>query len=301
MSDQSFTAPIAPLAAGGIEFILSKDLEDDWLSESIPDIDFLCAVLDGQSESIPAVTYLEIGVALGREIPVLLVTNSPRNIPLALAGLQRVEVELANREAISQHIEQFAEKLRARRGRHTKGKSTSTASRVAVDFNGRLDRLSGGSIKALGGGSYATGRFGWEYEKLIQDVFAGAGTVSALSQPGAPDGGFDLAVWVDGASEVLGGPILVQCKIGEKIRPGVLRKDAEKLTDVMYMRSVNFGLIVYHDLAGSNELHSFHPRLPIWALSARELIDAVEAGSLNRIIVARRNELMHREGRRDSH
>ncbi|MFI8252764.1 hypothetical protein [Streptomyces filamentosus] len=286
VSDQSFIRPVAPLTAEGVEFILSRDLETDWLSERVPDIDFLCAVLEGGKGSIPAAVFLEIGVALGREVPVLLVTDAPRDLPLALAGLQRVEVELKNREAIGQHIEKFAEQLKAKRGRQSKGEAALEIGKTHLALADRLHRLSVESHDSVSGMPF-------EYERLIHDVFAGAGAVSTVSQPDGSDGGFDLAVWVDGASEILGGPILVECKIGKRIKPGTLRRAAERLANVMYARSVNFGLIVYHDLSGADDLHSYYPDLPVWALSARELVEAVESGSLSRIITMRRNELMH--------
>ncbi|MGW9440302.1 hypothetical protein [Streptomyces sp. NPDC055607] len=286
VSDQSFIRHIAPLAAEGVEFILSRDLQADWLSERVPDIDFLCAVLEGGKGYIPPAVFLEIGVALGRDVPVLLVTDAPRELPLALAGLQRVEVELKNRDAIGQHVEKFAEQLQVKREWRPKSESAPEIPRPHLVFSDRLRRL---SAESLGSASDR----GFQYERLIHDVFADAGAVSTVSQPGVADGGFDLAVWVDGASEILGGPILVECKIGDKIRPGALRRAAERLKDVMYVRSVNFGLIVYHDLSGSDDLHSYYPDLPVWALSARELVEVVQTGSLSRIITMRRNELMH--------
>lgn len=85
----------------------------DWLTGRIVhDVDFLCAVLGSEDQGVPPAIYLDIGVALGREVPVLLVMPPGARTPLAISGLPRIDASLDNQEALQLHLEDFIESLR---------------------------------------------------------------------------------------------------------------------------------------------------------------------------------------------
>jgi hypothetical protein len=60
----------------------------DWLTESpTPVVDFVCAVLrEHDNRDTEAAVLVDIGVALGRRIPVFLVVEPRRRAPLVVAG-----------------------------------------------------------------------------------------------------------------------------------------------------------------------------------------------------------------------
>ncbi|MEU6824798.1 hypothetical protein ABZ921_29565 [Streptomyces atriruber] len=268
----------------------SKDLRTDWLTEDTADVDFLCAVLDGTGRDEPPAIYLEIGVALGRELPVLIISEPNRRIPLAIAGLQRVEVDLGNTEAIAQHLHSFTSALDSRTPfKRELSRGLKPEKGMSVRLRAQLDAL---SLEPNNWGSNPA-ELAYEYERLVHDILSTAGAESSSSRT---DEGFDLAAWIDHASEILGGPILVQCKIAAKIDRKALQVAAEKFTRTLGFRSVKFGIIVYHSLENPHRKTPLHTSYPVWAFSASELIDMAEQDSLSDTIITLRNELMHRQG-----
>ncbi|MFJ8197310.1 hypothetical protein [Streptomyces sp. NPDC096152] len=247
-------------------------------------------MLDGTGRDEPPAIYLEIGVALGRELPVLIIAAPNRRLPLAIAGLQRVDVGLENTEAIAHHLHIFASALDSRRP------SSREISHRLKSERGTSKRLRA-QLEALSlepsNWRSNLGELSREYERLVQSILSSAGAESSSSQT---DGGSDVAAWIDHASEILGGPILVQCKIAARIDRKTLQLAAEKLTSTLGFRSVKFGLIVYHSLENPHYKAQFHSPYPVWAFSASELIDMTEQDSLSDTIITLRNELMHRQG-----
>ncbi|MFD7604767.1 hypothetical protein ACFWAN_30490 [Streptomyces mirabilis] len=292
LSSSEYASDAVPeaLAVAGIEFVRSKDLRADWLTEDVADIDFLCAVLDGTGRDEPPAIYLEIGVALGRELPVLIIAEPNRRIPLAIAGLQKVEVDLRNTEAIAYHLHSFTSALDSRRPfKREFSRALKPAKGTSERFRAQLEAL---SLEPNNWGSNLGG-LGHEYERIVYNILSSAGAESSSSRT---DEGFDLAAWIDRASEILGGPILIQCKISAKIDRKALEIAAEKFTRILGSRSVKFGIIIYHSLDNPRYKAPFHTPYPVWAFSASELIDMMEQGSLSDAIITFRNELMHRQG-----
>ncbi|GHB15924.1 hypothetical protein GCM10010306_004300 [Streptomyces umbrinus] len=289
-SEHASDAVPEALASAGIEFVRSKDLRTDWLTEDITDIDFLCAVLDGTGRDEPPAIYLEIGVALGRELPVLIIAEPNRRIPLAIAGLQRVEVDLRNTEAIAHHLHSFTSALDSRRlFKRDSSRSFKPEKGTAARLRAQLEAL---SLEPNSWGSNPA-ELGYEYQRLVHNILSTAGAEPSSSRI---DEGFDLAAWIDHASEILGGPILVQCKIATRIDRKALQVAAEKFTRTLSFRSVKFGLIVYHSLENPHHQTPLRTPYPVWAFSASELINMAEQGSLSDTIITLRNELMHRQG-----
>lgn len=297
-SGQSSVATAQALTEAAVDFVRSQDLDTDWLSEKVPGIDFVCAVLDTQGMDDSPAIYLEIGVALGRNLPVLIITDSRRRIPLALAGLQRVEADLDNHAAIALHIRQFTSNLKEKRLSRSASESERNRDQA---FSGLREQIEALRTSPLDKTLSPTPSLGFQYENLVQKIFETAGETAFPGPTSARDEGCDLAAWVDGASQLLGGPILIQCKIAKRISAGGLERQAARLGDILYTRSVNFGLIVYHSTNDPRHRITLHSRYSVWAISALELVNTAASGSLSRWIIMRRNELMHGAGRHERH
>ncbi|WP_285782403.1 hypothetical protein [Microbispora sp. NBRC 16548] len=297
-SDPTSTAIPEVLASLGIDFISSRDLSVDWLTEEVPGIDFVCAVLEGAEHEEPPAIYVEIGVALGRKLPLILFSQPARPIPLAIAGLHRVEVDLDNADAISLHMRQFARRLRRvapRRmtfqhpGSSRNFEEQSLGGRNLEDMRQRLDDL-------ISQGSDFSGER-WrgllrQYEIFLRDLFVTEG--AQVSTVSAGDEGYDLAAWVDGASQVVGGPVLLQAKFDRHISSNALEVATEHLAVAMARRALNFAIIIYCDLAEPLARKAISRGFPVVTLSAYELIERLAEVPLKDVIVNLRNELIHR-------
>lgn len=252
----------------------------------------MCAALDRQTlETSPPALFLEIGAALGRDLPLLIITESRRKLPLPLAGIQSVELDFENGEAITPHVKRFAESLEVRRP-NPLPPGTQNAPSPLLDARQFLEKTKSRQFSPDAAGA-ATFR-AYQYEEVIRSVFSySAAQVSESTTGGGPDKGFDFAAWVDTASEILGGPILVDCMIGEHIKPGTVSRAAKRLADVLYARSLYFGIIVYHNASDPAYRVPYHSPLPVGVISALELVERAESRTLSRALVKLRNSQMH--------
>ncbi|MEV4891507.1 hypothetical protein AB0K48_19200, partial [Nonomuraea sp. NPDC055795] len=182
MSELSSNRVAEALAAVNIGFVRSGDLEADWLTEEIQGFDFLCAVLEGSGRDEPPATYLEIGVALGRNLPVLIFSEPRRRIPLAMAGLQRVEVDLQNADAIANHLHQFASSLQAKNYSKMPLTGKSKLDGVAIDqFRRELDNIN----SELTQESSSAGALAFRYEQIVHEIFTAGSAEASAPQPDA--------------------------------------------------------------------------------------------------------------------
>lgn len=63
----------------GVDIVKVSKLPVDWLTQTpAPPVDFVCAVLgEGDNRDAEAAVLVDIGVALGRRIPVFLILEPP--------------------------------------------------------------------------------------------------------------------------------------------------------------------------------------------------------------------------------
>lgn len=132
-----------------VEVVKIDRLHIDWLTETTSSpVDFMCVVLpprgpkaDDEAEAeAEAATFVDIGVALGRRIPVFLVVEPYRKVPLVLAGLTRVEADLNNADALTLHLGQF---LRAIERNASPSEEAHATTRPLLKRRRRLTKTSG--------------------------------------------------------------------------------------------------------------------------------------------------------------
>jgi hypothetical protein len=85
-----------------------KAPSDSDLSRWVPEVDFVLAVFpEGAGWETPPALYLDIGVAIGSRLPVLIVADPSRRIDATLSPLVAVRAALGNRGALRSRIGQF--------------------------------------------------------------------------------------------------------------------------------------------------------------------------------------------------
>jgi hypothetical protein len=274
-----------------IDLVEVDRLGVDWLTQSpTPPVDFVCAVLrERDNRDAEAAVFVDIGVALGRRIPVFLIVEPRRKTPLVVAGLTRVEADVSNEEALELHLGQF---LRAiRRGKPAaqpaEGQRPALSQEEAELAHARLRALRPASGSASG---LASQRF----ERLMLDLLdTGEAAVSAIHE--SRDLGHDLALWTDDASPVLDGPVLVQLKLWADTAGRGLKTAVDTFANQLNRQPIPFGLLIYHSMGGDERgLVPLEPsQARVVTVSAHELVDMLSRQPLSRLLISMRNAVMH--------
>ncbi|QFZ20603.1 hypothetical protein [Saccharothrix syringae] len=273
-----------------IDLVEAERLEIDWLTHPPRlAVDFICAVLrKSNDQDAEAAIFVDIGVALGRQIPVFLIVEPRREVPLVVAGLTRVEADLDNEEALSLHLGQFIRALhRGRTDSSTEVRRRRVLSQSEAEIaHARLRELQ--SIDERNIGSKVE-----RFVRLVTDLLdTGDVEVSAVRM--FEDRGYDMALWSNDVSPTLGGPIPIQLKLWSQDRPNAVRKAAEVFARQLSERPFPFGILIY-DAPGENT--STGPRQPsparIVTISAHQLIDKLTEQSLTEVLTSMRNAVMH--------
>jgi hypothetical protein len=271
-----------------VDIVKASQLPVDWLTQTpAPPIDFVCAFFsEGDNRDAEAAVLVDIGVALGRRIPVFLIFEPPRRAPLVLAGVTLVEADLRNEEALELHLKQFLRTL----GRSPEISKTTAEipalSRESANLaHARLDEISQASSPID-----VAARF--EY-LMLEVLDSQEAEVSALRSIG--DMGYDAALWTNDASPILGGPVLVQLKLWRDFPRNGLTRAAENFSAQLDKRQVPFGLLIFHWM-GSKQNGPLRPGLSntrVVTISAHDLVDALSRQPLSSLLVSMRNAVMH--------
>ncbi len=107
-------------------------------------IDCGIAVVPGtpvrSTAGLPA-TYVEIGIAVGRGLPMLVVAEPPELPSPALAGITTVSTPVHNVQALRLHLGLFLRSVAATPARPTPQQPVTTLGTVAATYRARLDTL----------------------------------------------------------------------------------------------------------------------------------------------------------------
>ncbi|WP_172638891.1 hypothetical protein [Streptomyces tailanensis] len=271
-----------------VDLVKADQLRVDWLTQTpMPPVDFVCAVLgEGDNRDAEAAVLVDVGVALGRRIPVFLILEPPRRAPLVLAGVTQVEADLSNEDALGLHLNQFLRSLRRKPEAQAKTAEIPALSQEAA--NVAHTRL--GEISQAASALSVAARF----ERLMLDVLeSDEAAISAFRDTG--DMGYDAALWVNGASPILGGPVLVQLKLWKSTPRHGLKRAVEAFSSQLDTRQVPFGLLIYHWMG--NEQHGpVSPELSntrVVTISAHDFVEMLSSQPLSRILLSMRNAVMH--------
>lgn len=215
--------------------------------------------------------YVEIGVALGRGTPVLVVARENRQTP-ALTSLPRIDASLEDLGTLELKLDLFLEGVRGGVAReHFSKPSFSMKPRAAIPMS----------------------TAGQSLERAVEELFSDSGTVmftEALTS--ADDGRPDLAFYVEGIENELG-LILVEVK---RFVPSAdvnrrLRDASLQLSNYVTRTSAGLGLLVYEAEKGSVSRRALSP-LTI-AVPYHALREELSERPLSEVMRRLRNEAIH--------
>lgn len=239
---------LAVLAARAVDVDFTSDIAAGvgLADVDLDQFDFAVAVIPADrgesSAGLPAI-YVEIGVAAARELPLLVVVESPGPPSPALAGLTTVTTQMGNEEALRLQLGLFLRWVQATpRARRIVQPPASSAHLVPAVYAARLRaaRISPPDQRGLA------------FEQLVSDLLRDGGAQLEQRPPGGPDLGVDITAFIPGEEQRLGtlmvqvksgtlaGPIaghqqppaehvdgFVECVVGMRDRPGEVSGDGQ--------------------------------------------------------------------------
>lgn len=238
------------------------------LEEELSRADFICSVIP--EEANPNVMF-ELGLAIGKNKPVLALVKSAAGLPLdALTYF----VLPPDAEGLGRALDTFL----------SHSKPTSKRQRKAVVPK---------SLPAVVNKAPTT-RVGHAAELHAAGLLRQAGYIVA-DETVPMDKGVDLAVWIDELEPVIGGPLLVQVKSGQPSMNRVFQAK-EELRQYVTKTNGKLGLIVWWGVSNVPEPPSPSGR-PSWplivVLPGDRFTALVESGGLTSELTRLRNAAVH--------
>lgn len=239
--------------------------------------DFAVAVLpaaglDGTPATTASAVYLEAGIALGRGLPLIVLTeNADTDLPGIgdLASDVWTVAGVTDEASLRLHLSLFSKVLSTRRP--ADGSDLRAASPPPV---------------LAVPPSESIGVHPQRLEDLVLSLLQAAGALVEEPRSSGRDGGVDAAVLVPGAERALG-PVLIEVKA---LRGHGLSTAIRQLATFVIERGASLGLVVYD---GPHQEQPPLSGLPVLAMQVDELRRQVESGTLGRTLIQARNSFVH--------
>jgi len=249
------------------------------IESGIAEADFVCVIVPKAPESISV--FFEMGLALGKQRPVLAFIEPRVPIPSYFEGFTIARTALQDSEALNLNLDAFLSHAQPRK---IKGTLSSRSRPKRVDTSWTKKALK--SVQSKSGPLRAV-----EFERFVAKLLEGSGAQVSVANPLAGRGA-DMAVWVDELQPSIGNPLLVEVKSG-RLSEARLHEGEQQLRHYLSHINARMGLLVYWDSEGRR----FTPRKHEWPLvirfSVEELISLVEKGQVVQAILRERNQLVH--------
>lgn len=245
----------------------------------LPDVDFVLAVFPARSEwETPAALLLDIGVAIGRGVPVLVVAEPPRKVDAALAPLPLAKVPLGHRTALSARVNQFVNSIH--------GGPRPVGDDVPVLDHRILDSVTL-DLEALKEQPFEP-RTSWQFAEIAMRLLRACG---AELEESRLDGGFDAAGWVPGTETLFPDPLLFEFRLLR--RAEVPRQKLDQLAGIAARRGAGFGVLIAfsHDSEPVPWPDTTWPMILTFEIN--DLIQELRHQSLAAVLRNRRNAAMH--------
>jgi hypothetical protein len=251
---------------------------------SLAQYDFAVAVIPAGLErhkAALAAIYIEIGVAVARSLPLIVVAGASTPASSALAGATTVVMtELGNEEALRLHLGVFLRQVRtAPRTEQSVRLPASSAPSVPAAYVTRLQavRESPGGLR------------GAEFERLVGDLLREAGAQAEERSPWGPDGGVDIAAFIPGEEQRLGA-VVIQVKSGT-LTSHALQATQHELSAYVLQAGAGLGLLVYDQIApGARKVP---PAPQVFSLGIDQLLAELETKPLSTVLTQARNHAVH--------
>ena len=242
----------------------------------ITDADFIAVVITDPAQA--AVAY-ELGLAQGLGKPAFVVLSGGQTLDLASAYMVSI-ADGREIESVADDLDRFVR--HAKRPVLSTGRTEPAAARP-LDW--ARDGLA--AIRAKSG----RGRY-QDFEALCAEIFRAADVEVELV--GKRTIGADLVVWLNDVAFELGGPTLVECKIYGGGVGSVIKNSGDTVRSieaVMDRSDAKLALLVYdHDRAKAPPSLYETPR--VLSLAIEDVIQAVEQGNLDNMILKRRERAL---------
>lgn len=261
---------------------------------AIDQADCAVAVLPSQptrtAEELAAV-LIEIGVAVGRGIPILVIAEPPQVPPPALAGVTIVRTAVNHVDALRLHLRMFTLSVTFGGTRHRPSPPIELEPSLLAGFRERLESIRNSARGARASGGGVASIRGFQFERLIFDILSGVGAVIAANVELSSDTRreADAVAYVPGTESILG-VIIVEVKL-RRLTAADLRTVEQQLLTNMKAGRVGFGLLVYDELA--TDAHDVRTAPFMLALSVDELLTELEHSPLSELLVRARNRAVH--------
>jgi Restriction endonuclease len=276
----------ALLAEYAIEIELTSDVGAGvaLADTSLAQYDFAIAVIPadhGQRDASRSAIYVEIGVAVARGLPLLVITEPSIPPSPALVGATTIIItQLGNEEALRLHLGLFSRQVRAvPRAQHPARLSASPTPSVPAAYAVRLQavRESTGGLR------------GAEFERFVGDLLREAGAQAEERSPWEPDGGIDIAAFIPGEEQRLGA-VMIQVKSGT-LTSHALRATQRELSAHVLQVGAGLGLLVYDQV--TPDARKVPPALLVSSLGIDQLLAELETEPLSAVLTQARNRAVH--------
>lgn len=250
---------------------------------SLAHYDFAIAVIPADHQrdaSLPAI-YVEIGVAVGRGLPLLVIAGPSIPPSPALAGATTIIMtQLGNEEALRLHLGLFLRQLRAApRVQNLARPPTPPTPSVPAAYALRLEgvRESPGGLR------------GAEFERLVSDLLREAGAQAEERSPWGPDGGIDIAAFIPGEEQRLGA-VMIQVKSGT-LTSRTLQETQRQLSAQVLQAGAGLGLLVYDQ--ATPDARKVPPAPLVSRVGIDQLLAELATKPLSALLTQARNRAVH--------
>jgi hypothetical protein len=246
--------------------------------------DFAVAVIPAdhkRHEAALAAIYIEIGVAVARGLPLIVIAGTSIPASPALAGATTIVMtELGNEEALRLHLGVFLRQVQtAPRTEQSVRLPASSAPSVPAAYMTRLQAVR----------ESPEGLRGAEFERLVGDLLREAGAQAEERSPWEPDGGVDIAAFIPGEEQRLGA-VVIQVKSGT-LTSHALRATQHELSAYVLQAGAGLGLLVYDQIApGARKVP---PAPQVFSLGIDQLLAELETKPLSTVLTQARNHAVH--------
>jgi len=229
--------------------------------------DFVCAILIGDKLGD---VYIEIGITIGNEKPLFLITDNTSKIPEQLKNRVYAFSDPLDINKIKYPFKAFYEKIIKKPSKKSQqGNKKEISSDLVLAYKNELDLA-----------------------QRIKQIFSSDPNISIETMEGMKkyETGYDFSVWSDKLSESFGNPILIELKVINSKE--TLRYTVNQLKDYLIHNNLNLGLIIYSGKKYEIKIDFDTPLIFIFEIHELEK-NVLQNKSITDLIIQRRNKMIH--------
>ncbi|WP_370345213.1 hypothetical protein [Catenulispora sp. MAP5-51] len=251
----------------------------------LPDVDFVLVVFPARPDwETPPALLLDVGVAIGKGVPVLVIAEPPRKLDAALAPLPLARVPLGHKTALSTRINQFASAIFG--GSRPVGDDAPAVDHRILD-SVTLD------LEVLREQPFDARRAAHQFSEIAMRLLRACG---AEIEESRVDGGFDAAGWVPGTETLFPEPLFFEFRLLR--RAEVPREKLDQLAGIAARRGGGFGVLIAFPLDSRPVPWPENTWPMVLTFEMTELINELRQQSLATVLRNRRNAVVHGVGAR---